>query len=359
MKVFLKKSNGKCWRKYLSCIWTLAAIALVGAGKNQSLSKEYVIPEFGPRTRVDGNDIVPYQITCEQISIFLDKIKKQETASAMAYGHTVFREYARLPNGYRTLLSDFFVREYVTWNRQNKRGVYRIDASQGYALYLVTDSDRGMVRDSTTGARASGPKLDITPEAIGNTDALQLMHNYVESHNTEYLRPQDYFISTAPFGKRTRFLYLTTKDSHMPSTFEFIMDNAYGGIHKKDLETITWACRREFPKSDDPLLHKTVIDTFLRLHNRHQRIISSTSDIPEYNKSKLDPDLEKTIRPVFSFVRRHRDSWKDTLVYVVYTYEQDNGIVRRYRFPLKNKELLETPTCVEIARHIGNAYYRL
>ena len=177
MKVFLKKSNGKCWRKYLFCIWTLVAIALVGASKNQSLSKEYVIPEFGPRTRVDGNDIVPYQITCEQISIFLDKIKKQETASAMAYGHTVFREYARLPKGYRTLLSDFFVREYVTWNRQNKRGVYRIDASQGYALYLVTDSDRGMVIDSTTGARASGPMLDITPDTIGDIDALQLMHN--------------------------------------------------------------------------------------------------------------------------------------------------------------------------------------
>jgi hypothetical protein len=351
--------NGKCRTVNLFCIWPLAAIILVGASTKQKPSKEYVIPEFGPRTRADGKDIAPYQITSEQIRTFLDKVKKKET-SATPYGRTIFREYGRLPTGYRDLLSEFFVREYVTWNRQNKRGVYRIDASQRYAVHLGIDLGQDIVTDASYEGRASGPKLDLTPEAISDINALQLMRNYIEFHDTEYLQPEDYFISTARFGKRTRFLYLTTKDPYHPYTYEFIMDNAYGGIYKKDLKTIKWTCEREFPQSDDPLLHKIVIETFLRLHNSDQRIISSTADIPIYSKYKLDPDLEKTVRPMFSFVRRRGYATEDTLIYVVYTYQQNSGLVRRYRFPFKNKEVLfETPTCVVIARHIGDARYRL
>ncbi len=77
----------------------------------------------------------------------------------------------------------------------------------------------------------------MTYNSFDNPGLVKVL-SFLQSHNTEYLRPQDYFISTAPFGKRTRFLYLTTKDSHMPFTYEFIMDNAYGGIHKKDLKTV-------------------------------------------------------------------------------------------------------------------------
>jgi hypothetical protein len=359
-KVFPKLLNGKYRTVNFLCIWLLAVIILAGASKGQSPSKEYVIPQFGPQTRVDGKDIAPYQITSEQIRTFLDKVKKREEASATPYGRTIFRIYGRLPNGYRELLSEFFVREYVTWNRQSKRGVYHIEASRRYAINLGIDLDHDIVTGAGYVGDVSGPKLDITPEAISDTNALQLMRNYVEFHNTKYLQLEDYFISTARFGKRTRFLYLTTKDTHHPYTVEFIMDNAYGGIREKDLKTITWTCRREFPKSEDPLLHKILIETFLRLDNKDQRIISSTADIPKYSTYKLDPDLENTVRPMFSFVRRRGYAKVDTLIYVVYTYEQDNGIVRRYRFPFKNKEVLfETPTCVVIARHIGGAYYRL
>jgi len=300
--MFLKMLNGKCRAENLFCIWPLVAIILVGASKSQSPPKQYVIPEFGPRTRVDGKDVTPYQITSEQIRTFLNKVKKQETASAVSYGHTIFREYGRLPEDYRNLLSDYFVREFVGWDRPDKSGVYRIGASQGYTLHLVTNSTRGILKESYTGGISGGPKLDFTPEAISDINALQLMRNYVEFYNTKYLtkylRPEDYSISTARFGKRTRFLYLTTKDSFHPYTHEFIMDNAYGGIYEKDLKTVTWTCQREFPKSDDPLLHKIAIETFLRLHNSDQQIISSTADIPKYSKYKLDPDLEKTVRKV-------------------------------------------------------------
>lgn len=357
--MFLRILHGKCRTVNLFCIWPLVAIILVGETGKASPPKEYVIPEFGPKTRVNGKDIAQYQITSEQIRTFLGKSKKQET-SALAYGLTIFREYGRLPEDYKNLLSDYLYREVVGLDRPDKSVIYRIGVLQGHTLLLVTNSNRGILKESSTTCPVNSPKLDYTPEAISDINALQLMRNYVEFHNTKYLQSEDYFISTARFGKRTRFLYLTTKDPHHPFTYEFIMDNAYGGIYEKDLRTITWTCRREFPKSEDPLLHKIVIETFLRLHNSDQRIISSTADIPKYSKYKLDPDLEKTVRPMFSFIRRRRYGRVDTLIYVVYTYKQDNGIVRRYRFSLKNKEVLdETPTCVIIARDIGDAYYRL
>jgi hypothetical protein len=356
--VLPKVLNGKCRTVNFLCIRLLAVIILAGASKGQSPSKDYVIPQFGPQTRLDGKDIAPYQISSEQIRAFLEKIKNREAASAVAYGHTVFREHGRLPKGYRDLLSEFFVREFVTWNRQSKNGVYNIDASQGHALTLVTDSNRGILKESTTTGRSYPSKRHIPPEVISDTNALQLMRNYVEFHNIKYQLPEDYFISTAEFGKFTRFLYLTTKDPYHPFTHEFIMGNAYGGIHEKSFETITWTCRREFPKSKDPHLHKIIIETFLRLDNKDQRIISSTAEIPKYSKYKLDPDVEKTVRPMFSFVRRRRYEKENPLIYVVYTYEQHGGLVMRYRFPFKNKEVLdETPTCAVIGQDIGDAYY--
>ncbi|MGB2806810.1 MAG: hypothetical protein WBC22_03655 [Sedimentisphaerales bacterium] len=357
--MFTKTLNIICRTAALSCILLFISVTYAGADQIQSSSNDYVVPQFGPSTQVDGKDIAPYQLSSEQIRAFLDKIKNREAASAVAYGHTVFREHGRLPEDYRNLLSDYFVREFVTWNRQNKNGVYLFDASQGHALHLVTDSNRGILKESTTTGRSYPSKRHILPEVISDTNALQLMRNYIEFHNTKYQLPEDYFISTAEFGKWTRFLYLTTKDPYHPYTLEFIMYNRDGGIYEKDLRTITWTCRREFPNSKDPLLHKIIIETFLRLHDKDQRIISGTENIPGYDKAKLDLDLEKTVRPMFSFVKR-RGYGKEKLIYVVYTYEQDGGIVRRYRFPFKNKEVLdETPTCVVIGQDIGEAYYRL
>lgn len=340
-------------------ILLLVAIIYAGADQIQSSSNDYIVPQFGPIMRANGEDIGPYQISSEQIRTFLEKIKNREAASAVAYGHTVFREHGRLPEDYRDLLSEFFVREFVTWNRQSKNGVYHIDASQGHALNLVTDSNRDILKESITTGRSDPSKRHIPPEVISDTNALQLMRNYIEFHNTKYQLPEDYFISTAEFGKFTRFLYLTTKDPYHPFTLEFIMNNRDGGIYEKDLRTITWACRREFPNSTDPRLHKIIIETFLSLHNSEQQIISSTNDIPNYSKYKLDPDLEETVRPMFSFVRR-RGYGKEKLIYVVYTYQQNAGFVMRYRFSFKNKEVLdETPTCLVIGQDIGDAYYRL
>jgi hypothetical protein len=335
-------------------------IILVGVSKGQNPSKEYVIPQFDPQTQVDGKDIAPYQISSEQIRTFLDNLKHQEAALSISYGLTIFREYGRLPEDYNNLLSDYFDREVVGFDRPEKSVVYCIGALQGDTLHLIINSNRGIVKETSTMGRSNASKRHIPPEDISDVNALQLMRNYVEFHNTKYTQPEDYFLGTAQFGKRSRFLYLTYINTFHPFTHEFIMDNAYGGIYKKDLRSLTWTCGREFPKSKDPLLHKIIIETFLHLHNKDQKIISSTADIPKYIKYKLDPDVENTVRPMFSFVRRRGYAKEDTLIYVVYTYEQDNGIVRRYRFPFKNKEVLSTtPTCVVIGQHIGDAYYRL
>lgn len=356
--MFTKILNDKFGTLNFIFISLFIAIIYAGAGQIQSTSNDYIIPQFGPETRVDGKDIAPYQITSEQIKAFLEKIKNREAASAVAYGFTIFREYGRLPKDYKDLLSDYFYREIVGFDMPEKSGAYRIETSDGETLHLIINLNRGILKSTSTMGPSNASKRRIAPEDISDMNALQLMRNYVEFHNTQYTQPEDYFISTAEFGKRTRFLYLTTKNPFHPLTLEFIMHNAYGGIYEKNLETITSACRREFPKSDDPLLHKIIIETFLRLHRKEQRIISSTADIPGYDKAKLDLDLENTVRPMFSFVRRRRHAKVDTLIYVIYTYQQKNGFVRRYRFPFKNKEyLFETPTCAVIGQHIGDALY--
>ncbi len=339
-------------------ILLLVAITYADADQIQSTSNDFVVPELGPVTRLDGNDIAPYQIASEQIRTFLDKIKQQEAALSIPYGFTIFREYGRLPKDYKDLLSDYFYREIVGFDMPEKSGVYRIEASDGETLHLIINSNRGILKSTSTMGRSNASKRHIAPEDISDMNALQLMRNYVEFHNTKYTQPEDYFIGTARFGKRTRFLYLTTKNPFHPSTYEFIMDNVCGGIHEKSLETITQTCGLEFPKSKDPHLHKIIIETFLRLHNKDQQIISSTADIPKYSKYKLDPDLEEIVRPMFSFVRRRRYEMEDRLIYVVYTYQQNAGFVMRYRFPFKNKEVLfETPTCAVIGQDIGDAYY--
>ena len=358
--MFTKILNDKFGILNFIFILMFVAITYAGAGQIQSSSNDYIIPQFGPEIRADGKDIAPYQISSEQIKAFLDKIKKEEAASAIAYGLTIFREYGKLPEDYNNLLSDYFDREVVGFDRPEKSSVYRIGAPHGDTLHLIINSNRGIVKRTSTMGRSDASKRYIAPEDISDMNALQLMRNYVEFHNTKYTQPQDYFIGTTQFGKRSRFLYIITKEPFHPFTYEFIMDNAYGGIYEKNLETITWTCQREFPKSKDPLIHKTIIETFLSLHNSEQQIISSTDDIPMYNKYKLDPDLENTVRPMFSFVRRRRYAKEDTLIYVVYTYRQNSGFVMRYRFPFKNKEVLfETPTCAVIGQHIGDAYYRI
>lgn len=337
----------------------LVAITYADADQIQSSSNDYVVPQFGPITRANGSDVDPYQILSERIKEFLNEVKDGNTASIMSLGHSVFRIHGKLPDDYKGLLSDHFAREIAMEIGGIERGLfYKIDVSQGYVLHLLTDADRGIVHSKGTSYSSGGPDVKITPKPISDTEALGLLRNYVETHKAEYLRPQDYIFSTATFGKRNRFLYLKTFELSHPDIHEFIMDNVYGGIRKKDLKSIWSTCRREFPKSDDPLLHKTIIETFLRLHRKEQRIISSTADIPGYEKAKLDPDLENTVRPMYSFVSRRGYAKVNTLIYVIYTYQQENGIVRRYRFPFKNKEyLFETPTCLRIALGIGEAYY--
>ncbi len=130
----------------LFCILLFIAIIYAGADQIQSSSNDYIIPQFGPETRVDGKDIAPYQITSEQIRIFLDKIKQQETASAMSYGYSIFREYGRLPEDYKNLLSDYFDREVIAFDRPEKSGVYRIGVSHGETLHLIINSNRGILK---------------------------------------------------------------------------------------------------------------------------------------------------------------------------------------------------------------------
>jgi hypothetical protein len=355
IKMFRMISTTKRWPRSLVFISLLFAFSYDEAIP----SEKYTIPEFGPIVRANGSDVDPYQITSEQIKEFLNEVKDGNTASIMSLGHSVFRIHGKLPDDYKALLSDHFAREFAMEIGGIERGlVYQIDVSQGYVLHLLTDADRGVVHSMGTSYSSGGPDVKITPKPISDTEALGLLRNYVKTHKAEYLPVQDYIFGTARFGKRTRFLYLKTFELSHPDIHEFIMDNVYGGISKKDLKSIGWTCRREFPKSDDPLLHKTIIETFLRLHDEDQRIISGTEDIPGYDKAKLDLDLENTVWPMFSFVSRRRHAKVDTLVYVAYTYQRNNGIVRRYRFPFKNKEyLFETPTYVRLAQHIGEAYY--
>jgi len=318
----------------------LNAMAMV---LTSSAAESNTIPVFGSYIRTNGVDIAQFVISRGQIETFLDKVDKKQTAEAVAFGRTIFLQDARLQQGDEDLLAPFL-------STRTSRHHYRFDMPHGYYLGVFVHPARRIVMTCVSVGNTTSPKLSIAPQELSPEQTLQLMRNYIELHDTKYLSIEHYSITTRSYGTRSRFIYLTHKGIEPAIPRVFLMDSVYGGIHEKDLKSLTWLCQREFPEPKTETEKRSMLETFLRLHHPRQRIISSLTDIPGHAKRKLDSDLASTIRPMFLFEEKDEE-----VVFIVFTYEQIGGIVRRYRFPFKNR--LRLPTCIVLGSDIGDAHY--
>jgi hypothetical protein len=324
----------------LAFIHAMTLVPISSAAESNS------IPVFGSCIGTQGVDLAQFVIPRGQIETFLDKVDKKQTAEAVAFGRTIFRQYARLPEGYEDLLASAVRRS------RTRTSSYHFNMRQGYRLIVFVDPTRRMVTSCYPTYNITGPKLPIAPQELSPEQTLQLMRNYIEFHDTKHLSIERYCIATRSYGTRSRFIYLTIEGMQPVIPRVFLMDSVYGSIHEADLESLTWLCQREFPEPKTETERRSMLETFLRLHHPEQRIISALTDIPGYAKRKLDSDLASTIRPMFLFEEKDKE-----VVFIVFTYAKLGGIVRRYRFPFKKR--LRLPTCIVLGSDIGDAHYLL
>jgi hypothetical protein len=160
--------------------------------------------------------------------------------------------------------------------------------------------------------------------------------------------PKDYDIEMKPLGSSTWLVFATFKKRAPGSTVIYIADKK--GVRAATLQNLVYAHASEFAVSSNENDHRKIIESIVKIHSsnthRHSAImISSTKDIPGYH----DPDNgihgNRHSRPLDADFRDVvRQSWKQEisttgyLYYVVYSYNQMDGCVGRYKFQFNASE---------------------
>jgi hypothetical protein len=304
------------------------------------------IPKIVITTEVDGKNIEPFVLTNEQISLFIKTLEKKDRKAILVEGKTLLRPYAILPESYKDILKKFMGRSDLTTVHYS----FTVDDNEKLSFYVDTSNRKIMhITQSKTG---DDIEETVYGRSLNDTEALQSLYSYLELNKQKYMDPKLVLIKTGMLGDRARIFYATIKNFFPRSELIFIMDNYTGRINEGNLSGLVWLCNMIYPPSINPEDHKKIINTVIRLTPRSPKIISSIRDIPEYEKSKIDPDLESAVRQLYS--------WEDKvgrLIYVVYTYQEIGGIVSRYRFRFDKDGKLSEWTSVELCHDIGDAKY--
>ena len=125
-----------------------------------------------------------------------------------------------------------------------------------------------------------------------------------------------------------------------------------GTVDPVTLESVVAAYLTEYVSSRTESERESIVKSLIQI-DKGGRIISSLSDIPEYEKSPLDIDLVDTVREP----RTHVDK-EGTALWILYTYQQNGGRVYRYKVRFFNgKELGYPVDKLELGSNIGDATY--
>jgi len=81
-------------------------------------------------------------------------------------------------------------------------------------------------------------------------------------------------------------------------------------------------------------------------------VISSVNDIPEYDNHPLDADLEGIVRAPWIY-----EDEDGTAYWICYTYTQNGGFVRRYKFAFRHGKVANPTEVWALGRDIGAALY--
>jgi hypothetical protein len=315
--------------------------------------ENYVAPALQRLPDVDCAKVKPLFITAEQMNRFLGEVRGSNTALVLSYGETILRPYAKLSEGVVQQITEFQVAE-----TSNSRAYFFRD-SQGHGLNIVLEPTNMIVLSCTRVGNEGTGLLSSNSVPINDEEALGLVVNYLNYHADTYCGAGSYIARRSVFGKQTRFFSLVLKNTEPAlSSCEFVQEGSYGRVSLKDLRIVTEICLAEFPQSDDPNVHKMIMNAFLMLcdhvDDEAQLIIARVQDIPVYRNRKLTPESEAKVCPMLA------EALPDgSVAYTLCTYRQFGGTVRRYRFVFKDKKILQVPDCVELGRDIGLYYHAM
>ncbi|MBN2053807.1 hypothetical protein JW905_02715 [bacterium] len=153
-----------------------------------------------------------------------------------------------------------------------------------------------------------------------------------------------------PFGARTKVVKVTFRGMMPVSITRWIVDAGHGA-RPVEISSLLYAFQTDYPCVRTEHDKVSLANLFVQLIAvYHQEIIDSTNDIPGYDNAPLDPDLAQSVRAPFHIGEKS---------YVLFTYQQIGGHVRRYRFTFRLTGVLDEVDCLELGSGIGEARYRL
>jgi hypothetical protein len=176
---------------------------------------------------------------------------------------------------------------------------------------------------------------------VDEAEAKQLFVSYLKKRGES---ADDWSFGLQPFGDLTWIIHAYRVDVPDPWPYRHIM-NTRGDIDELSLGSLHEVFRLEYPSDLQEKDRQEIITQFITLSTGGEYIIlNEPSDIPGYDKAKLDPDVAEIVRAPFSF---------GNLIVVVYTYEQIGGIVSRYRFTFEQGTRFSTVECAVLGTWIG------
>lgn len=326
-----------------TCIFLLILISI----SIDPFLKDINIPKQKLIASYKWPDVQPFKISSEQFSKFFKMISNDDSLSRN--WRLNFLSYSRLPkdylkilNRYETRISDHRTYRFIIINFLNgSRFSFHINRNTGILI------DSGFLRHLPIYENESVSFID-------DSTSMQIMRNYMELYDYKFGDLNLYCIDNYFFSNKTRIFHVYDCYTLPRSPNIYIMDNNVGTIQEKSLESLRHLCNTEFSPFLSEDSRKKIIEIFIKLYCENSIIIHSINDIPGYYKNKLDPDLEKTIRPIFKIQNNAKN---DSYVYVIYTFEEIGGYIRRYRFEFNKKNLISDVQCIEIGREIGEFYY--
>jgi len=320
------------------------ACMLVGGPYLHAVDQKKAYPKLVRGTSVKGSDIEPFRVTSKQLAAALHNLEKEPSREVVVALRGALRENAILPADYRELLARF----------QAKGQPERYDVSVGDwgTLHVRVEQPSGIVKDQYSSISGDSPYVN-TPVFAARPDdaqARQLLHNFISRQGSKMAR---YTIITSHFGRHTLIFDVYANDLKPSIRTRYLMDLKTGKIREKSSGSVSLAINMEFARPETEEDYRRLMETFIRLISDHgAAILSRTADIPQYEKQKLDEDIEAAVRAPF----KTRDK-QYPVVYVCYTYERIGGYVKRYRFPFLMDGRLATPACTTFGRDIGDAHY--
>lgn len=173
----------------------------------------------------------------------------------------------------------------------------------------------------------------------GEEGAEQRIDEYVEG------AWEKYGVSMEEYGETVWLVEIYDRSMAPAISYEYFID-ARGQIRESSMEVLNEIFQNEYPDDLSDEERAQLIEQFVQLDTRdYCIIINDVSDIPDYEKSPLEPEIEKILLGPKEFIGTH---------FAVYTYQKVGGSVDRYIFEFEDGKKFKKAVSKHIAGGIGD-----